>query len=85
MDPLLIVLYNCFVKIVSLGRVYWVSLPIFVLFYKLQMIDDDEDDDECGAVGEMIAKGTEVFKGNLSQCYFPTLPVPGSNPGRRGG
>jgi hypothetical protein len=35
--------------------------------YKLQIILDD---DECGAIGRMIGRGTEVIGENLPQCCF---------------
>jgi hypothetical protein len=55
------------------------------------MIDDDDDEDECGAVGEM-----RIGRGNLStrrkpspsvtfSTTNPTLKHLGSNSGRRGG
>jgi hypothetical protein len=31
---------------------------------------DDDDDDECGAVGGMSGRATEVLGENLPQCHF---------------
>jgi hypothetical protein len=63
---------------------------MFDLLYQPRMIDDD-DDDECGAVG-----GIRIGRGNHStrektcpsvtlSTTNPTSPGLGSNPGRRGG
>jgi hypothetical protein len=42
--------------------------------YQPQIIDDDDDDyDDCGAIGGMkIGRGTEVLGENLPQCNFST-------------
>jgi hypothetical protein len=43
-----------------------ITKAITALLYQPRMMDDEE----CGAVGGMIGKGTEVLGENLPQCCF---------------
>jgi hypothetical protein len=52
-------------------RVHLVLWPLFGQLYQPHMIDDDDDGDDCGVIGEWkLAGETEVLGENLTQWHF---------------
>jgi hypothetical protein len=58
------------------------NAAIITLLYQTQMVDDDD----CGVIWQGKPKYSEkTFPNNILYTKNPTLPDPGSNPGRRDG